>query len=104
MNKPLFAIGETVIRQAPIGHFPEGNGEYVVEEIITQGDFRMVYSNALWTNLGVGYYYKLSGFKVVSVTGMNLHHSNEGFLKKKHKPSDQSFDQIMSSLKQPQKA
>lgn len=42
--EPLYKIGELVVRQAPIGYFPEGNGEYVIEAIINQDDFRRIYS------------------------------------------------------------
>lgn len=101
MSKPLFSIGETVIRQAPSTNYLEGNGEYVVCGITDAQDAKNLYS----ANWGAsGFYYELDGFSVMLDNGLVSNHSHESFLKKKHKPSDQSFDQIMSSLKQPQKA
>lgn len=38
--EPLYKIGEVVIRQAPTGNFPEGNGEYIIEAIIDQEGYR----------------------------------------------------------------
>lgn len=99
MNKPLFSIGETVIRQAI--NYPEGNGEYVVCGIIGAKEAQSLYLANWGTD---GFYYELGGFSVTLDNGCVSNHSYEPFLKKKHKPSDQSFDQIMSSLKQPQKA
>ena len=102
--EPLYRVGELVVRNAPNGNFPEGNGEYIVESVITEDEFRRVYSKVNWTNLRVGYYYKLAGFGVLSKTGAILRHSHEVFLKKKHLPSSESFDKMTSSLKQPQRA
>ena len=105
MNKPLFAIGELVVRQAPSTNYPEDNGEYVVLDIITVEEYRVIYSTVKFGELSSSFYYKLDGLATkLSLTGVVSCHSAEAFLKKKHKPSDQSFDQIMSSLKQPQKA
>jgi len=41
MNKPIFTIGETVIRQAT--NYPEGNGEYVVCGIIGAQEAQNLY-------------------------------------------------------------
>jgi len=41
MNKPIFTIGETVIRQAT--NCPEGNGEYVVCGIIGAQEAQNLY-------------------------------------------------------------
>ena len=105
MSSPKFKVGELVVRQAPSTNYPEDNGEYVVLDVITVEEYRMIYSTAKFGELSSSFYYKLEGLATkLSFTGVVSCHSAEAFLKKKHKPSDQSFDQIMSSLKQPQKA
>lgn len=103
MKKPLFEIGEEVILQSKT--FPEYNAEYVVEEVIEKdqpvrcrltGD--RIYSSD-------GYSYRFS------IPLLHKHYTDgteclmdESALRKKHKPSELSFQELVSSLNTPIKA
>lgn len=102
--EPLYKIGELVVRQAPSTNYPEDNGEYLVLEVITVEDYRIMYSPTNFGKLTSNFYYKLDGLATkLKVSGMISCHSAEQFLRKKHLPSSESFDKLMSSLKQPQR-
>lgn len=78
--RPKFEVGEEVILQSI--DFPECNGEYSVQEVS--------YFDA------VGFCYRLDlDHKVVGRLDLWV----ESSLRKKHKPSRMSFDDLMSSLK-----
>lgn len=103
MNRPLFEIGETVIRQAPNSNYPEANGEYVVVSIISAMDYSLKYQ-AKSINAP---YYELKGLSINmedfkgNKTGLISKHSCEIFLRKKHQPSEMNFNELMSSLNSP---
>ena len=102
-TKPLFEVGEVVIRQAPKGNYPEWNGEYVVEDIITAEELLKLIPNLL---VEAYWYYKLEGLvipvrgaKSGRLTGDISHHSCEKFLRKKHQPGEHDFLSLITHLK-----
>lgn len=103
MSKPLFEIGETVIRRAPAGNYPEYNGEYEVAGIISRKEMIALYPNM--QGLTCNWYYKLKGLQAKltarsgRVTGTVGRHSSERFLFKKHQPGEFSYNTLMASLK-----
>ena len=107
MKKPLFEIGETVVRQAPSPYYSEYNGEYIVESIITRQDYEYAIPGVKGMH---GFYYKLRGLAIHlenfagDKTGKITSYTWEGFLRKKHKPSELSFQELVSSLTTPIKA
>lgn len=105
MKQPLFSVGEKVIRQAKT--YTYANGEYVVEAIITAKEMSTLHGGV---NFGTttDYYYKLSGFKVELIgthtrLSKNLfsEFSAQEHLRKIHKPSQFSFDQLINEIKCP---
>jgi hypothetical protein len=105
--KQLFSIGESVIRQAQ--NYPEGNGIYTITSIITKQEYEERYPNPFgWDHLD-GIYYGLEGFSVtlenLGGTQMKIicHHTAQGNLRKRHERGEYSFDQLMNTLKSPQK-
>ena len=102
-DKPLFELGEVVIRAYPDGHaYAKYNGEYVIESVFNSS------GKILSERTGVGYVYGLLGGEKALVkdfsltpTGEFSNLTSERFLRKKHQPGTMSFDQLMSELKQP---
>lgn len=103
MSKPLFEIGEVVIRRAPEGNYPEHNGEYEVAGIISREEMATLYPHM--HGLSCNWYYELKGLRarLTSIrgrpTGTIARHSSERFLFKKHRPGEFSYDTLMASLK-----
>jgi hypothetical protein len=103
MNQ-LYSIGEQVLRQAP--NYPECNGEYKIVGIISSVEMQSLHP--VMSTLP-GNYYELEGLKVLVTnmsgipTGTISRHTHESFLRKIHKPSTQSFTEMMSVLKMPNK-
>lgn len=95
-----FAIGEQVLRQGQ--YYSEANGEYVIEEIISAEEMKHLHPTML---VPEGLYYGLKGFSVEKTnafghkTGGFSHHTHESNLRKKHKPSDESFKDMMQNIK-----
>lgn len=79
---PLFKVGEEVILQAV--NLTKYNGEHIIEDLIFEDD-----ATAWDGSKYVGYSYKLEGVDVWFV---------EPVLRKKYKPSEFTFDQLMNSL------
>lgn len=102
MRKPLFEVGEQVIRQAGERNYPEANGEYIVIDVITVKQYEKMIPGV--EGLG-NYYYKLEGLHIAiedlhgKKTGIFTNYTSEKFLRKKHKPSELSFDSLMTTLK-----
>ena len=104
MKKPLFEVGEDVIIQSQ--DFPEASGECaVVEKIVGPGE---KYVDRLSGNVfrnGSGKYAYLLSNKVPHPDGSGDEALwEESALRKKHKPSELSFKELVSSLKTPIKA
>ena len=104
MKKPLFEIGEEVVIQSK--DFQEVNGQCsVVEKIVMPNEKYVDRLNCtVFKNISGKYAYLLSN---------KLLHPNangaealwgESALRKKHKPSELSFQELVSSLKTPIKA
>lgn len=93
MNKPLFEVGEEVILQSKA--YPEYNGEAVVisYKVSTGGIDRDGVKH-----VDGGFSYRLT---IDSPVPNRMWH--ELAIKKKHKPSEMSFDGLMSFLKSPVK-
>lgn len=88
MSRPLFAVGEEVILQSV--NYPEANGDYVIIEAF--------YGQALDSvtrELETAFFYMLDtdAYK----KGEWWHQES---LRKKHKPTDESFDEMMNNIKQ----
>jgi hypothetical protein len=82
MAGPLFKVGEEVILQAV--NLTKYNGEHIIEDLTFDEDAK-AWDGSSYT----GYTYKLEGVDVWFV---------EPALRKKHKPSEFTFDQLMNSL------
>ena len=97
MKQALYKVGEEVILKS-LDH-PEFNGDYIVQAVHQSGDTIPNVRGCLAVLCPSGFSYYL-GFNHYAD---EYTHWGQLSLRKKHKPSDQSFDQIMSSFKQPQK-
>lgn len=103
MSSPKFKVGEQVVLQSKT--YPKFNGDYIVERILVAG------ASGICRISGERYHVTNKKTPYTYLLNTPLHNPTKPFeivwaetaLSKKHKPSDQSFDQIMSSLKQPQK-
>jgi len=80
MTQPYFSVGEEVVLVSK--ESPELNGEYVIESIITDWEFDPGYD--------------LEGITLDEGPGTNVHWAQEA-LRKKHKPSDKSFSELMDT-------
>lgn len=103
MNNPIYQIGEEVILQSP--RYPQYNGEYTITEIIS--GMEMFKKYGVLTNLNFSdIFYQLGGLSVELIrsisnasTGLKCDHVHQNSLRKKHKPSEDSFDTMISKLK-----
>lgn len=82
MATPLFKVGEEVILQAV--NLTKYNGDHIIEDLTFDADVK-AWDGSRYT----GYSYKLEGVDVWFV---------EPVIKKKYKPSEFTFDQLMNSL------
>lgn len=96
-TKPLFEVGEVVVRQAPQRNYPEWNGEYTVTGIITSDEYLFLYP---LMGINIGWYYELDGLNIfLPWTEQVCHHSSERFLRKKHQPGEYAFMSLVAHLK-----
>lgn len=95
MREPLFEIQEEVIVCNPFN--PELNGERVVLGSITLEVFTKLYPT--FAPNGSNYFYDLGVTFFGNRSGAICHYVGEKRLRKKHKPSDDSFEDMMSKLK-----
>ena len=99
MIYPKFNIGESVIRQAT--NYPEGNGEYVINEIITKQEYEELYPSPFgWRDLDE-IYYGLEGFSVEvgkHAPPLICHHTAQGNLRKRHERGGFSFTELVQYL------
>jgi len=93
MNQ-LYSIGELVLRQATT--YTSHNGEYKIIGVISSAEMQELHPFMRVSN---GLYYELDGLSILIDRGTVSHHSHESFLRKIHKPSTQSFTEMMSVLK-----
>ena len=101
MNQ-LFSLGESVIRQAQ--NYPEGNGEWMVNEIITKQEYEDLYPSPFgWKDLDE-ICYGLEGFAVETTsvgggkTKIICHHTAQGNLRKRHEKGDFNFAELVQYL------
>lgn len=101
MKQPLFKIGEEVI--AIFKHYPESNGRYVITEVLTNSQAKQEISRS--SNFKCDFYYRLNGLLIVWAEGtgreLRFDLAGEPALRKIHKPSQFSFDQLISEIKCP---
>ena len=98
MGDPLFKVGERVGLVSKT--FPERNGEYTVREVLPEGaGFTCRLTGRFLTRGGVGYGYML---EELAMNGGNTVHEkpyHESALRKLHKPSKYSFNELLSEIK-----
>lgn len=101
MKQPLFKVGEEVI--ATFQNYKGSDGIYIITEVLTNKQAREeVFPPA---NLRCDFYYRLDGLILVwregSESEQRISIAAEPALKKIHKPSRFSFDQLISEIKCP---
>lgn len=91
MNHPYFSVGEEVILVSKMQ--PQYNGDQIVEYVIPPGE----HPDPLNSNViveGPGYGYRLAGLSLHEDRGLYF---DESALRKKYKPSDESFSELMTN-------
>lgn len=95
-----FSEGEVVI--AEFKNYPENNGGYTIIEVLTAEQFSTEFKDFLSIQ---SMYYRLQGLKIVGPNrGAICDAAGERALRKKHTPSEFSFNNLMDNLKLPQSA
>lgn len=95
-----FSEGEVVI--AEFKNYPENNGEYTIIEVLTAEQFSTEFKDFLSIK---SMYYRLQGLRIVGPSrGAICDAAGERSLRKKHTPSEFSFNSLMDNLKLPQSA
>ena len=97
MNTPLFKVGERVGLVSR--NLPQFNGEYIVHDIFEEGDNLTCRITGMQVSVkGSGFGYRFT--KVIRVPSEKYESSfDESALRKLHKPSQFSFDELMQELK-----
>lgn len=100
--KQLFQIGEEVILESPT--YPKYNGDYFIVGVINGIEMLERYG-VIAGVVATDIFYELDGLaielhKIVSkeLTGVICGHANQNSLRKKHKPSGESFQTMMTKL------
>jgi len=93
MNEPYFEVGEEVILESKSA--PEWNGEHVIEHVLPNGTW-VNPSECTHVHITEGFGYKLMGVESSEkrVTGYFV----QSALRKKHKPSGKSFQELITNL------
>jgi hypothetical protein len=96
MNKPYFEVGETVILESDTQ--PEYNGEYVVGDIRAKDEHLsiLMLEGRLPAVAVSDFYYDL-GVTFISVLKNEIDYVGQRFLRKKHKPSTESFHELITN-------
>ena len=95
--KALFEVGEEVIIVSK--NFPEFNGEYIVEGIIPSGT-KYKCDCGEWWQCNENIYALNANFAIKQMCGCTTAgEALESSLRKKHKGSDFSFDEMMKEIK-----
>ena len=95
MSNPYFEIGEEVILVSVM--HPRLNGDHVVEWVCPAGEVTNPFKeNSIITGDSIGY--KLVGIQP-SDEGSKTSIFAQSALRKKHKPSDESFSELMHNYK-----
>lgn len=97
--KQLFEVGEVVI--ADFKYYPQNNGEYTILEVLTQEQVKAEFPKF---NILSDVYYRLEGLAIIGPKNGDIcDAAGQPALRKKHQPSSQSFKDMMTTLKSPQK-
>ena len=99
--KPKFKVGEEVVLQSKT--HPQYNGEYVVERVLYQGQKFICRStgNVGTVRVDVGYLLNEIFMEEDSYAESRVEESE---LRKKYKPSDKSFDELIGEINKMVKA
>ena len=103
MSSPKFKVGEEVILVSR--DFPEYNGEYIVEAVVTEGDIVCCKITHNTRRIrGQDYVYRLEGLIAPNYKNDFI---QEGFwaesaIRKKHQKGDITFENLMETLKFPE--
>jgi len=97
---PKFNVNEVVIVQSP--YYPEANGEYEVLEIFTPMQFQL-YCKGTFQSENKTFVYRLKDYQVTGKKNPDnkIDCVSEPSLRKKHQPSNLSFNQLMNVLNSP---
>lgn len=103
MNRPLFSIGEDVLVKSK--NYSHVDGEYRVKEILTSEEACIRATGDLGhvKSFPGEYYYVLSGllFEDKNIKTVKYDFMNQRSLRKIHKPSQLTFEQLISEIKCP---
>ncbi len=92
--RQLFEIGEQVI--ADFKNYPENNGEYTILEVLTPEQMKEEFREY---SILQSIYYRLDGLTIVGPrNGTICNAAGQSALRKKHKPSELSFTELMTNL------
>lgn len=95
MKEALFKIGETIILQSI--NYPELNGEYTVEGIITAEEANIIYYKMFDEDYIGPYCYDIGIY--LPEEDIDCRHWEESALRKKYPPSKLSFQELMQECK-----
>lgn len=98
--KQLFEVGEHIILDSQ--SHPEYNGEYVIETIVTEANPHTCRFTANKMHPDIDFAYVLD-VPMLSKTTEREVLWKQSALRKKHRPSELSFSQLMNTLKSPTK-
>lgn len=94
---PWFSVGEEVILQNIT--YPEYNGEYYIERVVYEDDIiECRITNQTFRIYGIGYLLNTPLLNKIDMRGLEVVWDKIS-LRKKHKPSDESFGELMNNLK-----
>lgn len=98
MRKSYFHVGEEVILQSV--DRPDLNGEYTVRQVLVGRETYICRATGKKVRTyPEGFYYILEEVIPLTHDGFEINW-DESALRKKHKPSDDSFEQMMNKLKE----
>ncbi len=99
MNKPYFEVGEEVILESAT--CPELNGDYFIEHMLPKGVWPNPYKSDSLIEVISPAAYKLMG--IAPVKPVLSGYFGQPSLKKKHKPSGKSFQELITNLQPTEK-
>ncbi|UCW44344.1 hypothetical protein [Pseudomonas phage PPAY] len=97
MRKPYFHVGEEVILQSVSR--PDLNGEYTVRQVLGVNEVYICRNTGAKLHVDESFSYILEEVIVCDDEGMEMSWY-ERALRKKHKPSDDNFQQMMDKLRE----
>jgi len=96
-RQPYFQVGEEVT--AIFKNYPESNGDYVILEVLSNQQARQEILGT-GSKLLCEFYYRLDGLELIWQGQVAGDFAGEPALRKKYPPSSQSFNELISSIKQ----